>query len=223
MEGRDVQVLHRPRARGQDPRRRRAVPQPAREGRRRLHRREDPDPSARPDRADPAPAARDPEKQTHDYKRNGTTTLFAALEVATGLVTDRCFQQHTNVEFLAFLKQVAKAYPRVQLHVVCDNYATHKHDNVKAWLVKNPRVHLHFTPTGGSWLNMVEIFFGIITRQAIRRGTFHSVADLEAAIAAYIDGWNERAHPFSWTKSADEIVAHAKPSPHRKKSYNTRH
>jgi transposase len=164
-----------------------------------------------------------PEKQTHDYKRNGTTTLFAALEVATGLVTDRCFQQHTNVEFLAFLKQVAKAYPRVQLHVVCDNYATHKHDNVKAWLVKNPRVHLHFTPTGGSWLNMVEIFFGIITRQAIRRGTFHSVADLEAAIAAYIDGWNERAHPFSWTKSADEIIAHAKPSPHRKKSYNTRH
>jgi len=88
-----------------------------------------------------------PEKQTHDYKRNGTTTLFAALEVATGLVTDRCFQQHTNVEFLTFLKQVAKAYPRVQLHVVCDNYATHKHPNVKAWLARNPRVHLHFTAT----------------------------------------------------------------------------
>ncbi len=164
-----------------------------------------------------------PEKQTHDYKRNGTTTLFAALEVATGLVTDRCFQQHANVEFLTFLKQVAKAYPRVQLHVVCDNYATHKHDNVKAWLVKNPRVHLHFTPTSGSWLNMVEIFFGIITRQAIRRGTFHSVADLEAAIASYIDGWNERAHPFTWTKGADEVIAHAKPSPHRKNTYNTQH
>ncbi len=164
-----------------------------------------------------------PEKQTHDYKRNGTTTLFAALEVATGLVTDRCFQQHTNLEFLTFLKQVARAYPRVQLHVVCDNYATHKHPNVVAWLAKHPRVHLHFTPTSGSWLNMVEIFFGIITRQAIRRGTFHSVADLETAIGAYIDGWNERAHPFTWTKNADEIISHAKPSPHRKKTYNTRH
>ncbi len=138
-------------------------------------------------------------------------------------MTDRCFQQHTNVEFLTFLKQVAKAYPRVQLHVVCDNYATHKHDNVKAWLVKNPRVHLHFTPTSGSWLNMVEIFFGIITRQAIRHGTFHSVADLEAAISSCIDGWNDRAHPFTWTKGADEIIAHAKPSPHQKKTYNTRH
>jgi len=104
------------------------------------------------------------------------------LEVATGLVTDRCFQQHTHVEFLAFLKQVARAYPRVQLHVVCDNYATHKHPNIQAWLAKHPRVHLHFTPTGGSWLNMVEIFFGIITRQAIRRGTFHSVHELETAI-----------------------------------------
>jgi len=127
--------------------------------------------------------------------------LFAALEVATGLVTDRCFSQHTNVEFLAFLKQVARAYPRVPLHVVCDNYATHKHPNVTAWLAKHPRVQLHFTPTSGSWLNMVEIFFGIITRQAIRRGTFHSVKDLETAIGNYIDGWNERAHPFTWTKN----------------------
>ncbi len=82
---------------------------------------------------------------------------------------------------------------------------------------------MHFTPTSGSWLNMVEIFFGIITRQAIRRGTFHSVADLETAIGVYIDGWNDRAHPFTWTKNADEIIAHAKPSPHQKKTYNTRH
>ena len=101
-----------------------------------------------------------PEKQTshvHDYKRNGTTTLFAALEIATGLVTDRCFQQHHNKEFLTFLKQVAKAYPRVQLHVVCDNYATHKHPNVQAWLAKHPRVHMHNTSTSGSWLNMVSV------------------------------------------------------------------
>jgi transposase/transposase-like protein len=151
-----------------------------------------------------------PEKQTHDYKRNGTTTLFAALEVATGKVTDTCYERHTNVEFLAFLKLVAKAHPRRKLHVVCDNYATHKHPNVQAWLAKNPRITLHFTPTSGSWLNMVEIFFGIITRQAIRRGTFHSVRDLKAAIRAFIDGWNDRCEPFVWTKDADTILAKAK-------------
>jgi len=151
-----------------------------------------------------------PEKQTHDYKRNGTTSLFAALEVATGKVTDACFERHTNVEFLAFLKQVAKTHPRVKLHVVCDNYATHKHPNVQKWLAKNPRITMHFTPTSGSWLNMVEIFFGIITRQAIRRGTFHSVRDLKAAIRAFIDGWNDRCEPFIWTKDADTILAKAK-------------
>jgi len=151
-----------------------------------------------------------PEKQTHDYKRNGTTSLFAALEVATGRVTDRCYDRHTNVEFLDFLKLVARTYPRRQLHVVCDNYATHKHPNVTAWLAKHPRVQLHFTPTSSSWLNMVEIFFGIITKQAIRRGTFDSVRALRDAIRTYIDGWNNRCHPFTWTKDADTILARAK-------------
>jgi len=151
-----------------------------------------------------------PQKQTHDYKRNGTTALFAALEVATGKVTNTCYERHTNTEFLAFLKLVAKAYPRRKLHVVCDNYATHTHPNVARWLAKNPRVTLHFTPTSGSWLNMVEIFFGIITRQAIRRGTFDSVRDLQAAIRRFIDGWNERCEPFVWTKDADTILAKAK-------------
>jgi len=160
-----------------------------------------------------------PEKQTHDYKRNGTTSLFAALEVATGKVTDRCYQRHTNTEFLDFLKQVAKAYPRRELHVVCDNYATHKHPNVQAWLAKHSRVTLHFTPTSGSWLNMVEIFFGIITKQAIRRGTFESVRDLKDGIRAFIDGWNRRCEPFVWTKDADTILAKAK----RKATSNTRH
>jgi transposase len=150
-----------------------------------------------------------PAKQTHDYRRHGTTTLFAALEVATGKVVDRCYDRHTHAEFLAFLKQVAKAYPRVPLHVVADNYATHKHPKIKAWLARNPRVTMHFTPTSGSWLNMVEIFFGIITRQAIRRGTFTSVKDLVAAIETFIDGWNERCEPFVWTKTADEIVSKA--------------
>ena len=159
------------------------------------------------------------EKQTHDYKRNGTTSLFAALEVATGKVTDACYDRHTNVEFLHFLKLVAKAHPRRKLHVVCDNYATHKHPNVASWLKKNPRVTLHFTPTSGSWLNMVEIFFGIITRQAIRRGTFDSVRDLKDAIRAFIDGWNERCEPFVWTKDAETILTKAK----RKSTSNTRH
>jgi len=150
-----------------------------------------------------------PEKATHDYVRHGTTTLFAALEVATGKVTDACFPRHRHEEFLRFLKQVAKAYPRRQLHIVVDNYATHKHPAVKAWLAKHQRITLHFTPTSGSWLNMVEIFFGIITRQAIRRGTFTSVKDLIGAIEAFIDGWNERCEPFTWTKSADQIIPHA--------------
>jgi transposase len=150
-----------------------------------------------------------PERATHDYVRHGTTTLFAALEVATGKVTDACYPRHRHAEFLRFLKHVAKAYPRVQLHIVCDNYATHNHPTVKAWLARNPRITLHFTPTSGSWLNMVEIFFGIITRQAIRRGTFTSVKDLIAAIEIFIDGWNERCQPFTWTKTADQILAKA--------------
>jgi transposase len=160
-----------------------------------------------------------PEKATHDYIRHGTTSLFAALEVATGKVVDACYQRHTHAEFLDFLKLVAKTYPRVKLHVVADNYATHKHPVVKAWLAKNPRITMHFTPTSGSWLNMVEIFFGIITRQAIRRGTFDSVKDLIAAIENFIDGWNERCQPFVWTKTADDILAKA----HRKKTSSTRH
>ena len=160
-----------------------------------------------------------PEKATHDYVRHGTTTLFAALEVATGKVTDACHPRHTHAEFLAFLKQVAKAYPRVPLHVVADNYATHKHPAVQAWLAKHPRVRMHFTPTSGSWLNLVEVFFGIITRQAIRRGTFTSVKDLIAAIETFIDAWNDRCQPFVWTKTADEILTKA----NRKATSNTRH
>ena len=129
-----------------------------------------------------------------------------------------CLSRHRHQEFLTFLRQVAKAYPRVKLHVVCDNYA-HKHPAVKAWLARNPRITLHFTPTSGSWLNMVEIFFGIITRQAIRRGTFTSVGDLIEAITGFIDGWNERCQPFVWTKDADTIIAKA----HRKPTSGTRH
>jgi hypothetical protein len=160
-----------------------------------------------------------PEKATHDYKRNGTTTLFAALEVATGRVTDECYDRHGKAEFLDFLKKVAKTYPRRELHVVVDNYHTHKHADIDAWLAKNPRITLHFTPTSGSWLNLVEVFFGIITRQAIRRGSFESVKELVAAIRTFIEGWNDRCHPFTWTKTADEILPHAT----RKRDSDARH
>ena len=161
-----------------------------------------------------------PAARTHDYKRNGTTTLFAALEIATGkLSADKCYQKHTNAEFVDFLGLVANAHPDVELHVVCDNYATHKHANVKAWLAENPRVTLHFTPTSCSWLNMVEIFFGIITKQAIRRGSFHSVDALEATISTYIASYNERATPFIWTKTAEYLIGKI----NRKRIINTRH
>ena len=147
-----------------------------------------------------------PERQAHDYARHGVTTLFAALEVATGTVTDACYPRHRHQEFLRFLKKVAAAYPSTELHVVCDNYAAHKHADVRAWLAKNPRLTLHFTPTGCSWLNLVECFFSIITRQAIRRGSYTSVRQLTATIGAFIDHWNDHSQPFTWTKDADEIL-----------------
>jgi transposase len=156
-----------------------------------------------------------PESRTHDYIRHGTTTLFAALEVATGKVVDACYDRHRHQEFLRFLKQVARAYPHRELHVVCDNYAAHKHPAVTAWLARHPRITLHFTPTSGSWLNLVEVFFGILTRQAIHRGTFTSVPDLVTAIETYIDAWNDRCQPFTWTKDADTILTKATPPKNR--------
>ena len=127
-------------------------------------------------------------------------------------MTDRCYDRHGKAEFLDFLKRVARAYPGRELHVVLDNYHTHKHADIEAWLARHPRVTLHFTPTSGSWLNLVEVFFGIITRQAIRRGSFDSVPQLVAAIRTFIDGWNERCHPFAWTRTADGDPAPRHPS-----------
>ena len=151
-----------------------------------------------------------PERQTHDYARHGVTSLFAALNTATGQVTDACYARHRHQEFLRFLKKVAAAYPGTDLHVICDNYATHKHPEVRAWLARNRRVTLHFTPTGCSWINLVECFFSVITRQAIRRGSFTSVKELITAIGAFIDSWNEHAAPFAWTKDAEQILASIK-------------
>jgi len=150
-----------------------------------------------------------PERRTHDYVRHGTSTLFAALEIATGTVTGACKKRHRHQEFLAFLKQIARAYPDQDLHLVMDNYATHKHPKIKTWLAENPRVTVHFTPTHASWMNLVEVWFGIIERQAIHRGTFASVPDLNAKIRAFINGWNDRCHPFTWTKTADQILKKA--------------
>jgi transposase len=154
-----------------------------------------------------------PEQRTHDYVRHGTTTLFAALEIATGKVTGIVQPRHRHQEFLRFLKQVARTYPDdgtgLQLHLVMDNYAARKRVEVRDWLAANPRIHVHFTPTSASWLNMVEIWFAIIEGQTIRRGTFASVKELNAKIRTYIDGWNDRARPFIWTKTAEQIIAKA--------------
>jgi transposase len=147
-----------------------------------------------------------PARMTHDYLRHGTTSLFAALEVASGKVHGRCFKRHTHLEFVAFLESLARRYPRLELHLICDNYGTHKHPTVKRWLAAHPRFHLHFTPTSASWLNLVERWFALITSQAIRRGSFDSVRRLEQAILRYLAHWNQNAKPFRWTKSAADIT-----------------
>jgi transposase len=144
---------------------------------------------------------------THDYKRNGTTTLFAALDVLTGSVIGQCLPRHRHIEFLKFLRTIDREVPhRLQVHLILDNYATHNHPNVRAWLAKHPRFELHFTPTSSSWLNMVEVFFSQLTDKAIRRGIFHSVPDLIDAIQAYLASHNETPEPFQWTATTDQIL-----------------
>ena len=149
------------------------------------------------------------ERHTHDYKRNGTTTLFAALNIATGEVIGECHHRHRHQEFLKFLNQLDKEVPDKELHLILDNYGTHKQEKVLRWLKRHKRFHLHFTPTGASWMNMVEIWFGILTNQAIRRGSFDSVAHLIGAIKAFLARWNEGAKPFVWTKTAENILTKA--------------
>lgn len=144
-------------------------------------------------------------RRTHDYTRHGATSLFAALEVATGKVHARCFHRHRHMEFIAFLNSLARRYPGRELHLICDDYGAHKHPAVKQWLAAHPRFHLHFTPTGASWLNLVERWFGLITEQAIRRGSFDSVRRLEQAINRWLSHWNQNARPFRWTKSPAKI------------------
>lgn len=144
---------------------------------------------------------------THDYERHGTTTLFAALNIATGEVLSTCKPRHRHQEYLSFLKRVEESVPQqLDIHLVVDNYATHKHPKVKRWLSLHSRWHVHYTPTYASWLNQVEIWFNLITQRAIRRGTFKSVKELTAKIDQFVQRYNARSHPFIWTATADSIL-----------------
>jgi len=148
-----------------------------------------------------------PARQTHDYIRNGTTSLFAALDVATGKVIGSCHRRHRHQEFLRFLERIDEAIPEpLEIHLVMDNYGTHKMPKVKRWFVRRPRYHVHFTPTSASWLNQVERFFGLLTDKRIRRGTFENVRQLESAIRDYLAHHNKSPKPFTWTADADSIL-----------------
>jgi transposase len=148
-----------------------------------------------------------PERRTHDYKRHGTTSLFAALNVATGKVIGECHRRHRSQEFLQFLKTIdASEPPERDIHLILDNYGTHKTPRVRRWLAARPRFHLHFTPTGASWLNLVERWFALLAEKQIKRGTHRSTRALEEAIREYLTMTNESPKPFIWTKTADEIL-----------------
>jgi transposase len=151
------------------------------------------------------------ERQTHDYTRHGTTALFAALNVLMGTVIGCCMERHRHIEFIRFLEKIDRQTPkRVEVHLVLDNYGTHKHPKVKEWFAAHPRYHLHFTPTSSSWLNLIERWFGEITRKRIRRGTFRSVPELTKAISDYIRENNKQPKPFLWTASASSILGKIK-------------
>jgi len=145
---------------------------------------------------------------THDYKRHGTTTLFAALDVLTGKVIGSCLPRHRHTEFMKFLNVIDAEVPDgLDVHLILDNYTTHKHAKVQVWLGKHPRFHLHFTPTSSSWLNLIERWFRELTDKALRRGVFHSVPDLIAAIETYLHAHNNDPKPFVWTATAEDILA----------------
>jgi transposase len=148
-----------------------------------------------------------PERRTHNYIRNGTLDLFAALNVATGEVLARCKSRHRAADFVAFLREIdARVEPALEVHVVLDNLSAHRAPVVHRWLLRHPRFHLHFTPTYASWLNLVERFFGMLTEKALRRGSHTSVVELRDAILAYVAAHNDKGKPFKWTKTADEIL-----------------
>lgn len=150
-----------------------------------------------------------PARQTHDYRRHGLTSLYAALEVASGKVLGECSERHTGSDFLRFLKRLNRSYRGRELHVILDNSSTHSTPDVRQWLADHPKVHFHFTPTSASWLNMIEAWFGILTRKSVRRGSFASVRSLVQHIGHYIEHWNENPTPFVWTKKPAELIRKA--------------
>ena len=150
-----------------------------------------------------------PERQRHEDKRNGSISLFAALEIATGRVTHDTRKRYTGAGFLAFLKRIARAYPKGEIHLILDNVSTHKTPAVRAWLEQHPRFQFHFTPTSASWMNQIETWFGILTRQAIRRGSFNGVRALIDVIDDFTSQWNDHVEPFVWVKTADDVFAKA--------------
>jgi len=148
---------------------------------------------------------------THDYKRNGTSSLFAALNILNGQVIGSCQQKHRHQEWLRFLNLIKRSVPQdKEIHLICDNYATHKHPKVKAWFARNRRFHCHFTPTSASWLNMIERFFRDLSERCVRRGVFTSVKELDAAVKGYIEQHNQNPKPFIWTAKANDILAKVK-------------
>lgn len=152
-----------------------------------------------------------PERRTHDYVRHGTTTLFAALDAKTGKIIGKCYRRHRAAEFLKFLRLIDESVPsNLDVHLILDNYATHKTPQVRRWLARHARFHVHYTPTYASWINLVESWFAVLTNRRLRRGSFTSTRQLEDAVTAYLDAANDTPTPFQWTKSADDIIASVK-------------
>jgi len=153
------------------------------------------------------------ERRTHDYKRHGTTTLFASLDTANGAVIGRCYKRHRHQEFICFLNLINRSVPtNKDVHIITDNYSTHKHEKVKKWFKRHKRFHIHFTPTSASWMNQVEIWFGILQAKRIKRGVFVSVKELIQKIETFISHYNENAKPFKWAKTSQEILVKAVPN-----------
>ena len=178
----------------------RALPESAGAGAGPVRRREEPDPGPRPRPAQP-------ERRSHDYVRHGTTSLFAALDVASGRVIGQLHRRHRTIEFHKFLDTIDTSAPLdLDIHLILDNYATHTTPPIQSWLVKRPRFHLHFTPRGASWLNLVESFFSILPRKQLQRGVHRSTRELEDAIKRYLATYNVDPKPFLWTKTADQIL-----------------
>src|SRR5579875_1887477 len=203
----ELQVLKRPAVRGEGARHRWAVQEPAGARHRPLCGREKPGAGLESNTADSTAGAGGPARQSHDYERHGVTSLFAALDVASGVTISSCYRQHRHREFLRFLNDIDAGLPRaLDVHLIMDNYGTHKVKKVRAWLARRPRYHAHCTPTSASWLNLVERLFAEVTERCVRRGSHTAVGELEKAMLTYLKERNRNPKPFVWTADADLIL-----------------